>query len=187
MFKGLVFGALIALCNVASAFDFVDNTYLVEIKQGGMLSDHAYSLRGLGFESATGDRVSFDKWYKPKGHVDSHFMFMTKASDNLGVMWGFSTGEKGEKYTIDPSVKIGAVYLAQLTKTSTLTLRGAYTFGGKFREKSCTADYGDVGGVQQVNCRLAATPMQPSETLNYMLNERPRDYKTISIQYTWNF
>ncbi len=31
------------------------------------------------------------------------------------------------------------------------------------------ADYGDIGGVQRVNCRLAATELEPKETLKYLL------------------
>jgi len=188
MFKKLVIGALFATSTIASASvsDFFDNTYLLDLKQGSLLSERAYGLRQGGYETSTGEQVTFTKWYKTKW-VDTHVMYMTKVHSNFAVLWGFSTGEKAEKYEIKPSYKLGAVYLHNVTKTSTLTFRGTYTFGGELKEKSCTADYGDIGGVQQVNCRLAATELAPADTLKYMLNERPRDWKTMSVTYTWNF
>jgi hypothetical protein len=73
------------------------------------------------------------------------------------------------------------------SKSSTLTLNGYYTFGGKLKEKSCTADYGEIGGVQEVNCRLAATELPPAETLKYLLNERPLNYKIVNVQFRFEF
>ncbi len=46
------------------------------------------------------------------------------------------------------------------------------TFGGKLTEKSCEADYGDLGSYS-VNCRLAASQMAPEETLKYLVNAKP--------------
>ena len=45
--------------------------------------------------------------------------------------------------------------------------------GGRFKEHSCTADYADLGGLEQVNCRLAATELAPEETLKYLVNDLP--------------
>lgn len=190
MIKKLVIGTLLAASTVAYANDFTDATYLVELTQGSILSEKAYSLRQGGYESATGDNITFDKWYKSKW-IDTRVTFMTQVfgepKQSLGILWGFSTGEKALKYTIAPSIKLGAVYAFNPTKNSSLNIKGSYIFGGKLKEKSCTADYGDIGGVQEVNCRLAASTLAPADTLQYMLNERPRDYKTIAVQYTWNF
>ena len=186
MIKGLIGGMLFAAATVASANDFFDNTFLIELKQGSNLSEKAFSLGASSYESAYGARISMDKWYSTKMR-DMHIMFLTKVNNNLGILWGFSTGEKAEKYVIDPSYKLGAVYIQPVTKSSTLSIKGTYTFAGRLREKTCTADYGDIGGVQEVNCRLAATEMQPSETLKYLVDERPLDYKQITVQYSWNF
>lgn len=186
MIKGLIGGALLVAATAASANDFFDNTYLLELKQGGYLSDKAYGMRSGGYESAFGTPITFDKWYSTK-LSDMHIAFLTKIDPKLGIIWGFSTGEKAQKYEITPSFKLGAVFIQPVTKTSQLAIRAHYTWGGNLKEKTCTADYGDIGGVQEVNCRLAATEMQPSETLKYLVNERPRDYKQVYIQYSWNF
>lgn len=186
MIEGLIGGVLFAAATVASANDFVDNTFLIDLKQGSHLSETAYNLGSTSYESAYGTTISMKKWYSTK-MKDIHITFLTKVNQQFGIVWGFSTGEKAEKYTIEPSYKLGAVFIQPVTKTSNITIRGAYTFRGNLKEKTCTADYGDIGGVQEVNCRLAATEMQPSETLKYLVDERPRDYKQITVQYSWNF
>ena len=40
--------------------------------------------------------------------------------------------------------------------------------------RPCTADYGAIGGVQAVNCRLAASQLDPAETLRHLEQERDR-------------
>jgi hypothetical protein len=49
------------------------------------------------------------------------------------------------------------------------------------------ADFGDVGGVEQVNCRLAATEMAPAETLKYLVNELPPERHDVQIRYHFYF
>jgi hypothetical protein len=58
---------------------------------------------------------------------------------------------------------------------------------GGLKEKSCTADYGDIGGVQAVNCRLAASTLEPSSTLQYLANIRAQDRNWLSIRFNMNF
>jgi hypothetical protein len=108
---------------------------------------------------------------------------MTEINPNLGVIWGFSTGEKAEKYEISRSVTIGFAYSTQIDKTSFLSIRGTTILGGNLREKTCTADYGDIGGIQEVNCRLAATPLPPSETLMHLFNDKPLNKDLFFIRY----
>ena len=59
--------------------------------------------------------------------------------------------------------------------------------GGTLHEKSCSADYGQIGGVQEVNCRLAASTLPPAETLRYLLNEKPYNHNQVSLMLTWRF
>jgi hypothetical protein len=66
-------------------------------------------------------------------------------------------------------------------------VRGHYTFSGKLREKSCTADYGEIGGVQEVNCRMAASILPPSETLKYKFNDKPIDFMAINVVFQYKF
>lgn len=166
----------------ARAYDFVASTHLIELRQGSTLSDKASSQRRFGYESASGGEISMNRWYATRW-VDFHVGFLTRVSQNLGITWGFSTGEKGEKYTIDPSWKLGLVYTPDLGREGHLVFRASQVFSGKLREKSCIADYGEIGGIHEVNCRLAATPLPPEETLAFNFNEKPAHRYLISIEY----
>ena len=88
---------------------------------------------------------------------------------------------------VEPSIKLGLVAQYEFDNKSFITIRGTTIIGGRLKESSCTADYGDIGGVQQVNCRLAATTLQPSQTLQYLHNEKPYNYNTLLVQYTKRF
>lgn len=182
-----ILAMLLVASTQANAFGFFDSTFLIGLNQGSPLSQKAQSLSSFqGYESAGGTMVKFDKWYTSKW-TDVRVDFVTQISKDFGILWGLSTGEKAPKYTIDPSFKLGAVMIHHFSKSSTLTLNGYYTFGGKLKEKSCTADYGEIGGVQEVNCRLAATELPPAETLKYLLNERPLNYKVVNVQFRFEF
>jgi hypothetical protein len=41
--------------------------------------------------------------------------------------------------------------------------------------------------VQRVNCRLAATPLEPSETLDFLWDEKPGDRLQASIGLVFRF
>lgn len=174
------------ICANANAFDFVDDTYLLNVKQGTTNSVKMRFNAYGGYESAMGSMITFDKWYTPKW-IDSQIDFMTQVNKKLGIIWGFSTGEHGEKYRIDPSLKLGAIFATELSSKSLLMVRGHYTFSGKLREKSCTADYGEIGGVQEVNCRMAASILPPSETLKYKFNDKPIDFMAINVVFQYKF
>lgn len=175
-----------SISHAAIANDFIDATHMVDLVQGSVLSDKAYGLQSGHYETSGGELITFNKWYSNKW-TDVHVTFMTRVLPTTGVTWGFSTGEYGQKYNIDPSVKIGFVSIHTVTKALSVTVTGSYTLFGKFRERTCNADYGEVGGAQTVNCRLAASELPPSETLQYVLNERPYNYKTVSVQINYIF
>jgi len=169
------------LCN-----EFLRNTYFIDLSQGSQLSQIMRASQSGGFETANGQWVSFKEWYSTTWTV-SQFAMMTQMTPEVGIVWGASTGEYGQKYTIDPSLKIGLVISHQIDKSSSIALKATAIVGGWLREKSCTADYGDIGGVQKVNCRLAATTLSPNDTLQYMYNMRPLNPYLFSIEYRFTF
>lgn len=170
------------LRSIASPIAIIEKTYLVELVQGSELTKIVRNTQRYGFESARGEWVSFKGWYT-SNWTDSQITFMTELSPAVGLLWGFGTGEYGEKYNIDPSFKVGFIWRQDISKTSSLSFRATTTLGGLLREKPCTADYGEIGGLQQVNCRLAASTLSPSSTLQYNYNMKPYNYYFLSLQY----
>jgi hypothetical protein len=170
----------------ADGFNFIQSTYLIEMSQGSTLSNMAYSFTDMGFESANGNRIRFGKWYSTKW-VDTRLGFLTQLSPEFGVIWGFSTGERAEKYKIDPSLKMGFFYTHQFSRQASFSLSASTILGGRMKERSCSADYGDIGGVQEVNCRLAASTLAPSETLNYLINQGPQNKNLIMFRFNSSF
>jgi len=163
-----------------------DSTYLLDLRQGSILSSKVSQLRGQSYENAYGAKISFDKWYS-HSWTDARILFMTQITQSSGFVWGFSTGEKGEKYTIKPGLILGFIHQEVLSKNSTLTFYATTVVGGNLKEKPCVADYGEIGGIHTVNCRLAATTLQPAETLQYLINEKPKQDKLISVKWTYKF
>ena len=165
---------------------FFTNTYLIDIGQGSQLSQVMRASQTGGFETANGNWVSFKGWYSTNW-TDSRLAMMTQLTPWLGLIWGASTGELGEKYTIDPSVKVGLVVRHDFAKNASLSFKATTILGGSLREKSCIADYGEIGGQQKVNCRLAATPLAPNDTLQYLYNMKPLNSYFLSLQYSLSF
>ncbi|MER9302077.1 hypothetical protein NKJ06_25875 [Mesorhizobium sp. M0293] len=146
-------------------------TSLVDLHQGSPLSDRARGLGGGGYELQDGSRISFNQWYHASW-VDMHVELLTQITEDTGILWGFGTGEEGEKYRIEPSLKLGFLTQMHPGPNSTLSLSLTTTLGGKLTEKPCEANYGDFG-TYSVNCRLAASEMAPEETLKYLVNAKP--------------
>lgn len=146
-------------------------TSLVDIHQGSPLSDRARGLGNGGYELQSGSWVSFSQWYHASW-VDMHVDLITQITENTGILWGFGTGERGDKYSVEPSLKLGFLTQIHPNPNSTLSLSVTSTIGGNLNEKPCVADYGDLG-TYSVNCRLAAGEMAPEETLKYLVNARP--------------
>ena len=179
---------LLIVCTItpAQAADWLASTHLVELRQGSPLSLKAGGSRSLRYDSSEGAEISMNRWYSARW-IDFHVGLMTQINRNLGITWGFSTGEKAEKYVIAPSWKLGFVYTTPIHKNGLLTFSGQRVFSGRLKEKSCEADYGEIGGIRRVNCRLAATPLTPEETLAYNFNEKPTDRIFLSLQYRRSF
>lgn len=171
-----------------SAFNYAlySATHLLEIKQSTEHSKKLDQLRSGGFETAQGAWVSFQPWYGNTGK-DISITWMTQVRPDLGIIWGASTGERGSKYTVAPGLIFGAAYHTEIIKNGFLSLRGTTIVGGSLKEKSCLADYGDIGGMQEVNCRMAASPLEPSETLQYLVRDKPYNQHKLLIQFTQLF
>lgn len=160
-------------------------TYLVGIHQGSNLADMAERLGYGGYELSDGRWQSFDGWYRSPW-IDMRFEMMTQLSDNVGILWGLSTGQSARKLRIDPSVKLGVILQVHPTPSTTLSFTASSTLGGNLRELPCTADYGAIGGIQTVNCRLAASPIPPAETLKYLVRASPSRL-TLSLWFRGTF
>ena len=178
---------LICFCGVfvnisAYGFDFFEKTFLVEITQGSELSNKVNFYTVGGFETANGNFVSYAPWYT-NHWTDARIAFMTEVTPSIGIIWGFSTGEQADKYKIYPNMKIGLAYFDKLSKDSTISLKATTIIGGKLIEYPCLADYGDIGGVQSVNCRMAASQMPPAETLQYLFNDKPYNQTVVLLEY----
>jgi hypothetical protein len=174
------------VCSFADSLDVFEATHLLSINQGTSNSSYIRSLGRGGFELSHGEPVALSGWYR-SNWTDSSIEFLTQANDHFGILWGFTTGETAEKYRINPSIKLGFVYKNTVSQHSVIEARFSTILGGYLKEKSCTADYGDIGGVQQVNCRMAATNLPPEQTLKYLMNERPVDFVSIFVQYRHSF
>lgn len=160
--------------------------HLIEITQGSVLSSQISAFRGLSFETATGQTIHFDDWYRTRW-TDLRLSWLSEINRHWGVIWGFSTGERGQKYTIDPSLKLGLVHQQPLSQFSNLSWRAVTVLGGRLREKPCRADYGDIGGIQQVNCRLAATELPPEASLRELIDQGPPSRIELTLKFTHLF
>jgi hypothetical protein len=160
-------------------------TFVLGISQGSSLTQTVQNLEGGGYELADGTKVTFVKWYHTDW-VDVRVDMLTQLSDSFGILWGASTGEHGEKFSIDPGLKLGVIAQQKPLPNSTLSLSVSTILGGRLTELPCEADYGDIGGVQTVNCRLAASVLAPKDTLKYLLNMEPNRLN-ISLSYSASF
>lgn len=162
------------------------STHLVEVHQGGVLSRRMSDLRIGGYDTAQGQSVDFGHWYTTRW-ADARVGWMSQLNPNWGLLWGFGTGERAPKYSISPSFKLGLLYVTRPTRDSQFILRGTTSVGGNLRERACTGDYGAVAGVQQVNCRLAASTLAPADTLQYLNRASSSERRTLSIEYRIQF
>ncbi len=116
-----------------------------------------------------GQVVPFERWYRPAGLPELTVLFITPLDRDLALLWGLSTGERGEKYRVHPGLYVGLTVQVPLRRNIWLTASATTVLFGNARERSCLANYGAIGGWQEVNCRLAASPLPPAETLRYLI------------------
>mgnify|MGYP001822825989 CR=1 FL=1 len=180
---------LVCLCLLytkpVDAQEFLEDMEFVGIGVGG-LSSIAASFRIRTGGLSDGSRYSFSRYYSTE-FPDLRFTMLSPINSNLGVIWGFGTGERGQIYHIEPSLKVGFIATEPLGDNALLSLTVATVLGGYFRERACTADYGAIGGVQAVNCRMADSILSPAETLDYLVNQAPTDQVSVSLRYQLRF
>lgn len=159
--------------------------HVVDIWQGSEFIGIVSRLGDGGYELSDGTWVAFADWY----HTDwpeVKIELMTQFGEDFGLLWGFGSGERGEKYTIDPSLRLGVIAQAHPSPTSTLAFELRGTFWGALREEPCLADYGEIGGTQSVACRLAASILPPDETLAFLVDAPPTRLR-VSLTYSARF
>lgn len=165
---------------------FWSQTDLRGLSFDGLNSHIVRSAAHEGFELSGGEYVDLSNWYSPE-FPNISASFETQLRPNLSMIWGGSLGESGTKYTLGPSGMIGFAYRRPVGKSAIISLEMLSVFGGALRERSCTANYGSLGGVQAVNCRLAATTLSPKQTLQYLWDEPPTATTTLRIAYSLQF
>ncbi len=181
-----VTSGLLAFPLQSAAQSFLESTHLLDVRQGSARSSAIRSASFGGYELTDGTPVSFRGWYR-SGWTDMHVDFFTQIAERTGIIWGFSTGETGEKYRITPGVKLGFIHELLATRASTLSITTTVQLGSDLRERSRVANYGAIGGVQEVNCRLAASELPPAETLKYRLRMRGIEDSRIQLAYQLRF
>jgi hypothetical protein len=181
--------ALVVACafhgEALSAQDLLADTYLLDVSTGSKRMQIVAAFAEGGYELSDGTPVRFYSWYA--GPPDLNIKFLTEINPSFGLTWGINTGSRGEKYTMAPGLWIGAIYRMELGPQQSLTLSWTSMLGGRLRERDCLADYGEIGGVQRVNCRLAASVLSPEETLQFLANEPGSTEAQISITYQIDF
>jgi hypothetical protein len=142
--------------------------------------------RGGGYELSGGRFITFDRWYR-RLRADLRLDGMSRLTEDAAFLWGVSTGEHGRKYVVEPSFRLGLLVQTNPSPASTLSLTVTTALGGRLREKPCIADYGAIGGVQVVNCRLAASILEPKRTLDFLWRERMPDQTRVTLRYRLRF
>ena len=170
----------------AEAQWLLEETSILNLSVGSSRSALAQGLSLGGYELADGTPVRFADWYTP-AVPDLNLLFLTRINRNFGITWGLATGERGETYSIQPGLWLGFVYRVELSRHSSLTFSALTLLGGDFSERPCVADYGPIGGIQSVNCRLAASTLPPADTLRFLVNARGFNETRLSIRYEIRF
>lgn len=164
----------------------VEATHLLDVWVGSVRSDAVRSLRRGNFELADGTPMSLDSWYRPQ-MPEVNLVMMTQLTPGFGLLWGLSSGEGGEKYRIAPGLHLGFTFQKALSEQGTLSMQMMGMLGGRLKEDRCTADFGEIGGVVPVNCRLAGTYLSPEETLRHLLRMSGRHEFRASLRYDLRF
>lgn len=167
------------------ANDVLEGTILAGVEVSGN-SDFVSSVANQNFELSDGTPMSLEQWYSG-GTPDLRATFLTPVNADFGILWGLGTGERGPKYDIEPSLKLGFIQRVNLGESAALTFQMSVVVGGFLNERKCTADYGPIGGIQDVNCRMSASLLPPEETLNYLFRERPHDQVEAAVTYRFMF
>lgn len=166
----LISSPIVAFDKAQPHYQFHENKpYLIDIRIGTGLSATAKSLGKTQFELMDGRIQTLREFYQLQmPSIGASIAY--DLNDTSAVILGFDTGERGKKYTIDPAIRLGFYVSYNISTNTKIEAISHFIVGGNLREKACLGDYGDIGGIQSVNCRLAATPLPPEETLKFLSN-----------------
>lgn len=181
-------GIMLALASAprATAQELFQGTSLLSVTLGSGRSNAAHALGKGGYELAGGDFVAFAPWYKATS-PDVTVLFLRRMSKDVGLIWGFSTGERAPKYVIQPGIHVGAAFRQEVSATGDLSVTAVLPFIGSLRERACVAEYGAIAGPERVNCRLAASELPPEETLRYLLDLKGFGDARVTLRLSWQF
>jgi len=184
--KMLVTASFCLFAQSVHAQGFWERTFLLDLRIGSSRSDIATNLARGGYELDGGTPIDFADWYTAR-LPEFNIKFLTSLSPDLGLIWGISTGERGEKYRIDQGMWIGFIYRYETSNQSDWTLSAMSLLGGDFRERTCQAYYRVTESFETVNCRLAATPLPPQDTLRFLVRERGFRDARATLRYQIRF
>lgn len=168
---------------------WLEDTRLAGISMGSSFESTISRAARGSYELEGGRRQSFDNWYASDWR-DLSAVFETRLDGLEGdawFVWGISTGERGEKYRVAPSLIVGYERVWTVEESAFFTIGLRAKLAGRLDEDPCTATYSLVQGPVAVNCRLAASPLPPDETLDYLWDEAPPDRFRVSIGYVVYF
>jgi hypothetical protein len=165
---------------------FLSKTQLIGLSFDGHNSAIVRQAARQGFELSTGKTADVARWYAPR-FPNITAVFSTELGRGAALIWGGSLGEAGVKYTLSPSAVLGLSLRQSLGPRSAVHLQIYGQFGGALHETECIGDYGALGGLQKVNCRLAASVLPPDQTLGYLWNQPPSLQTTVKLTYMFRF
>lgn len=163
------------------------STRLFDVTVRSELSQKVRGFRDQSYELSAGGLAPLEDWYRPRSLPDTVFRFLTPFGPDNGLVWGFGTGERGQKYRIAPSLHLGWAHQTWITPRTRWGFQVSAQIGGRLRERTCTADYGEIGGLAAVNCRLAATEMPPEQTLALLANTGPERRLRLHLSFSHAF
>ena len=108
--------ALLSLPGLARA---QSTTALIDAQIGQGHSQTVYSTSLGSYELESGEIQSMRPFYKTSWR-DARLVALSQVLPNVGVIWGASTGERGDKYTIHPSLTLGLSGAMDFGSQSTL-------------------------------------------------------------------
>lgn len=169
----------------AVAQSWLRGSSLIDASMGAGNSAIFQQFATTGYELEDGTYQSLSRFYGNDWR-DVRLVALTPVTEDTSLIWGGSTGERGDKYYVMPSVEVGLSHSQTLSEQGTLSLTGRLRFGGQGRELPCEANF-SLGGQQTVNCRLAAGVLPPAETLNFLIEAPTPNWLTGGLNYRHRF
>lgn len=162
------------------------NTRVIGLSIQAMNSGVVRDAARYSYDLSGGERVDLSGWYTPQSPSLTAIL-ATDLAPNVALIWGGSTGEQGQKYWLGPTGVLGLALQRPLDGAAQIRFEVVGYFGGALRESPCLGDYGALGGMQRVNCRLAASYLPPADTLPLMWNIPESTEMVVKMTYRMQF